>query len=279
MGISLSRRLFGLFGAAVLVLGAAACGDDDGDDEATGDDGAGEEPADEERGTLTVCSDTPYPPFEFEDEATGEQTGFDIEIIREVADRMGDDIEVTDQPFEGIWLAPQAGTCDIVASAMTINEERAENALFSDPYFDAEQSLLVLAENEETFATLDDLAGETIGVQSGTTGETYANENKPDGATVQGFDDSSAMFLAIESGEVSALLQDLPVNGYRASQDDSFVVVETYSTDEQYGFAAAMDNTDLIDQVNEQLTAMRDDGTYDEIYEEWFGTAPSDSGS
>ena len=274
MGISLSRRAFGLFGAAALVLGAAACGDDDeGSDETSGSEG--DAPAEEERGTLTVCSDTPYEPFEFEDPDTGEQTGYDIEIIREVADRMGDDIEVTDQPFEGIWLAPQAGTCDIVASAMTINPERAENALFSDPYFDAEQSLLVLAENEEDFATLEDLAGENIGVQSGTTGETYANENKPDGATVQGFDDSSAMFLAIESGEVSALLQDLPVNGYRASQDDSFVVVETYSTDEQYGFAAAMDNTDLIDQVNEQLTAMRDDGTYDEIYAEWFGEAPA----
>jgi polar amino acid transport system substrate-binding protein len=274
MEISLSRRALGLFGAAVLVLGAAACGDDDDSGDETGGS-EGDAPAEEERGTLAVCSDTPYEPFEFEDPDTGEQTGFDIEIIREVADRMGDDIEVTDQPFEGIWLAPQAGTCDIVASAMTINPERAENALFSDPYFDAEQSLLVLAEDEETFASLEDLAGETIGVQSGTTGESYANENKPDGATIRGFDDSSAMFLAIESGEVSALLQDLPVNGYRASQDDSLVVVETYPTDEQYGFAAALDNTELIDQVNEQLAAMRDDGTYDEIYEEWFGTAPA----
>lgn len=264
-----------MFGAAALVLGAAACGDDDDEssDETSGSDS--DAPADEERGTLTVCSDTPYEPFEFEDPDTGEQTGYDIEIIREVADRMGDDIEVIDQPFEGIWLAPQAGTCDIVASAMTINPERAENALFSDPYFDAEQSLLVLAENEEDFATLDDLAGENIGVQSGTTGETYANENKPDSATVQGFDDSAAMFLAIESGEVVALLQDLPVNGYRASQDDSLVVVETYPTDEQYGFGAALDNTELIDQVNEHLGEMRDDGTYDEIYEEWFGTAPA----
>ena len=272
MGISLSRRLLGVLGAAVLVLGAAACGDDDDDDSAGGDGGSTEE----ERGTLRVCSDTPYEPFEFEDPDTGEQTGFDIEIIREIADRMGDDIEVVDQPFEGIWLAPQAGTCDIVASAMTITPERSENALFSDPYFDAEQSLLVLAENEDRFSSLEDLAGETIGVQAGTTGESYANENKPDGATIKGFEDSSAMFLAIESGEVSALLQDLPVNGYRASQDETLVVVETYPTDEQYGFATSQDNTELIEQVNEHLQEMRDDGTYAEIYEEWFGTAPSE---
>lgn len=272
MGFLRSRKVLATFGAAALVLGAAACGDDDDSDESSGDGG---ETTEEERGTLTVCSDTPYEPFEFEDPDTGEQTGFDIEIIREVADRMGDDIEVTDQPFEGIWLAPQAGTCDIVASAMTINEERAENALFTDPYFDAEQSLLVLAENEDTFGSLEDLAGETIGAQAGTTGETYANENKPEGATVKAFEDSSAMFLAIESGEVAALLQDLPVNGYRATQDDSFVVVETYPTDEQYGFAAALDNTELVDEVNEHLADMREDGTYDEIYAEWFGEVPA----
>lgn len=273
MRISRSRRLFCTLGAVTLLL--AACGDDDdSSDDATSGDDSGAEPTPEERGTLTVCSDTPYEPFEFEGE-DGEQTGFDIELLRAVADGMNQDIEVTDQDFEGIWLAPQAGTCDIVASAMTITPERAELALFSDPYFDAEQSLMVLTENEETFATLEDLGGETIGVQSGTTGETYANENKPEGAEVKGFPDSSAMFLALESGDVAALLQDLPVNGYRATQNDAFVVVETYPTDEQYGFAADLDNTELIDDVNEQLQALRDDGTYDEIYAEWFGEAPS----
>jgi polar amino acid transport system substrate-binding protein len=271
MGITRSMKLVCTLGAVALLL--AACGDDDDSDDAASGDG-GSDTTQEERSTLTVCSDTPYEPFEFEGE-DGEQTGFDIELLRAIADGMNQDIEVTDQDFEGIWLAPQAGTCDIVASAMTITPERAELALFSDPYFDAEQSLLVTAENEQTYATLDDLAGQTIGVQSGTTGETYANENKPDGAEVKGFPDSSAMFLALESGDVAALLQDLPVNGYRATQDDSFVVTETYPTDEQYGFAADKDNTELIDNVNEQLQALRDDGTYDEIYADWFGEAPS----
>jgi polar amino acid transport system substrate-binding protein len=268
MGITRSMKLFCTLGAASLLL--AACGDDD--DATSGDGGSTETTV--ERSTLTVCSDTPYEPFEFEGD-DGEQTGFDIELLRAIADGMNQDIEVTDQDFEGIWLAPQAGTCDIVASAMTITPERAELALFSDPYFDAEQSLLVTADNEETYATLEDLGGQTIGVQSGTTGETYANENKPAGAEVKGFPDSSAMFLALESGDVAALLQDLPVNGYRATQDDSFVVTETYPTDEQYGFAADKDNTELIDNVNEQLQALRDDGTYDEIYADWFGEAPS----
>jgi polar amino acid transport system substrate-binding protein len=267
MGFALSKRVLGTLGAVGLLL--AACGDDDSSDETD----SGSDTEEEARGTLTVCSDTPYEPFEFEGE-DGEQTGFDIELLREVADRLNKDVEVTDQDFEGIWLAPQAGTCDIVASAMTITPERAELALFSDPYFDAEQSLLVTADNEETYATLEDLGGQTIGVQAETTGEAYANDNKPDDATTKSFPDSSAMFLALESGDVAALLQDLPVNGYRATQDENFVVTETFPTDEQYGFAADKENTELIDDVNEQLTAMRDDGTYDDIFADWFGEAP-----
>jgi polar amino acid transport system substrate-binding protein len=276
MRVGKPRKFSWVVGSALLPLAllAAACGDDDGDDDAAteegGDGGGG-------GGTLTVCSDIPYEPFEFEDE-DGEITGFDIEIMREVGRRLDREVEVTDQPFEGIWLAPRAGTCDIVASAMTITPEREEEALFTDPYFDADQSLLVRAEDEDTYATLDDLAGQTIGVQTDTTGEDYANENAPEGARVEGFPDAGALFLALESGDIAAILQDLPVNGYRAQQDDSMVVTETFPTGEQYGFAADQDNQELIDDVNEQLAAMHDDGTYDAIYEEWFGEVP-DSGS
>lgn len=248
------RRFVAVGATALLLSAAAACGDDED--------------------ALTACTDAPYPPFEFEDE-DGEFTGFDMELLREIATRLDREFDVTVQPFDGILLKPQAGDCDIVASAVTITEERAEQVLFSDPYFDADQSLLVLAENEEEFATLEDLAGETIGVQTDTTGAIYAEDNLPEGAETSEFDDAAAMFLGLESGDVAALLQDFPVNAYRALQDDSMVVTETFQTDEEYGFAVADDNQDLIDDVNEQLEAIRDDGTYDELYEEWFGEAPS----
>ena len=102
---------------------------------------------------------------------------------------------------------------------MTITEERAEQVDFTEPYFDAEQSLLIKADNEE-IASIDDLAGKTVGVQSGTTGETYANENA-EGATITSFEDSDGLFAALESGTIDAILQDLPVNGYRSTQDPS----------------------------------------------------------
>ncbi|MGH9213415.1 MAG: basic amino acid ABC transporter substrate-binding protein [Acidimicrobiales bacterium] len=260
---------------AVLAVG---CGDDDDDDTSAGgdetEDTSGEEEASGDGGTLLVCTDAPYPPFEFEED--GEFTGFDMELLREISTRLDMELDVTVQPFDGIWLAPAAGTCDLVASAMTITPEREAEALFSDSYLEVNQSLMVQVENEDTFATLEDLAGGTIGVQTGTTGADYASENAPGDSTIQEFDEAAAMFLALESGDIDAILQDFPVNAYRVLQNDELVVNETYPTEEEYGFATAQDNQALIDDINEQLTAVRDDGTYDEIYEEWFGEAPPD---
>jgi len=124
--------------------------------------------------------------------------------------------------------------------------------------------------------TLDDLAGKTIGVQSETTGADYAEENKPSGSTVKAFDDTTGLFGAIASDAVQAVLQDFPVNAYRATKDDTVEVVQTFKTDEQYGFAIRKDNTDLQKTINDGLKKVRDDGTYDELYEKYFGTKPAE---
>ena len=224
-----------------------------------------------EDGKLTVCTDAPYPPFEFQDETTKEWTGFDMDIVREIAAGIGEGLElsVTVQPFDGIWLAPKAGTCDMVASAMTITEERSANALFTDGYFDADQSLLVRAEDKDTLTTLEALAGKTIAVQTGTTGETYANENAKD-AKIQSFDESAAMFLALEGKQVDAILQDLPVNAERALKDTNTALTATFSTGEQYGFAVSQDNTALGDALNAGIAELKENGKYDEIYAKYF---------
>ena len=83
-------------------------------------------------------------------------------------------------------------------------------------------------------------------MQSGTTGEAYANENA-EGATITSFEDSDGLFAALESGTIDAILQDLPVNGYRSTQDPSVEVIETYPTEEQYGFAVEKGNAALLD--------------------------------
>ena len=223
-------------------------------------------------GAITVCTDAPYEPFEFQDETTKEWTGFDMDLMKVIATNIGGlSLEVTVQPFDGIWLAPKAKTCDLVASAMTITEERAANALFSDPYFDADQSLLVRAEDKATLVDLASLAGKTIAVQTGTTGETYAKENAKD-STLKSFDEPAAMFLALEGKQVDAILQDLPVNGARQVKEPTkFALTATFTTGEQYGFALAQDNTTLAEAVNSGLAAAKDSGEYDTIFAKYFG--------
>ncbi|WP_173401073.1 transporter substrate-binding domain-containing protein [Arthrobacter sp. H41] len=236
--------------------------------------GGSDEPAAEgglnlvSEGNLTVCSDIPFPPFEFEE--NGEYTGFDIDLMREIATGMDLELVVQDVGFDGLQSGATiaAGQCDIGASAMTITEERQANLAFSDPYYDSLQSLLVPADSDVT--GIDDLAGKSVGVQQGTTGETYTRENVPADTEVVAFPSDAEMYAAVQAGNVDALLQDLPVNlGH--TEDGAFTIAEKYETDEKYGFAMAKEGSEeLVAAVNEQLTAIRDSGKYQEIYDTYF---------
>ena len=245
----------------VLALFAAGCGDDSAD---TGEFGLVND------GTLTVCTDSPYPPMEFE--VDGEFTGFDIELMRAIADDLGLDLSVNNIGFDPITsgLAMEAGDCDIAAASITITDEREENIDFSDGYFSGDQSLLT--RDDTGITTLADTSGRNLGVQTGTTGELYANENAGD-ASIVSFENPGDLILALTAGEVDAVLQDIVVNGDAALNNDSFVLVETYPTDEFYGFAVKEEGSEaLLEAVNESLQKLRDDGTYDDIYDEFFPT-------
>ena len=270
--------------AALLALGLVltACGGSGGEDPTeeptTASGGESEAPTEAaaavetiKEGVLTVCTDSPYPPMEFEKD--GEFTGFDIELMRAVAGELGLEVEVVNTGFDPITsgTALESGQCDIAAASITITPEREQSIAFTEPYFDAEQSLLV--KKDAGIESLDDLEGKSIGVQSGTTGETYARENDPGASEIRSFDAPGDSFNALEAGQIDAILQDLPVNGYRSTKDDSVEVVATYPTDEQYGFAMSKDNTALKAAADGALQALRDSGAYDELFKEWFGGA------
>jgi polar amino acid transport system substrate-binding protein len=224
-------------------------------------------------GTLTVCSDVPYPPFEdFDKTSKTGFKGFDVDVVSKIAEGLGLKLTIKDSDFNtlqsGVLL--NSRQCDLGVSAMTITEERKKNLLFSDGYYDSKQSLLV--PTDSAIASIKDLAGKNVGVQRGTTGETYTKENAPEAKTKQ-YSDDGKMYLALKAGQIDAILQDLPVNLDHQNdpkEPGKFKVVETYDTQEQYGFAAKKDNTALIDAVNEQLSKMKDDGDYQKIYDTYF---------
>ena len=259
--------------AAILgCLTLTACGGDDSGSDSDAGDKAASGPQTVASGKLTVCSDVPYPPFEdFDESSDSGFKGFDIDIVQAIADGLDLDLVVKDSSFDALQSgqALNAGQCDMAASAMTITEERKAALDFSDGYYDSQQSLLVPEDSDIT--SIDDLDGVKVGVQQGTTGKAYTEENAPEDTDVVSFPSDAEMFNAIKAGQVDALLQDLPVNLAHTEGGD-FEVVEKYSTGEEYGFAVKQDNTALLEAINDQLAELRDNGTYDEIYSKYFST-------
>lgn len=254
------KRILTPLAVAALALSLAACGSDSDDNDESNLVSAGK---------LTVCSDVPYAPFEMEDpDSPSGFTGFDMEIVQYIADDLDLELNVVPTSFDAIngASALNASQCDLAASAVTINDERKPRMEFSDSYFTSVQTLLVPEGSD--VKELADLKGKKIGVQSATTGETYANENAKD-AEIVGFPDDGKMFQALKSKTVDALLQDIGPNAVHQEQG-GFSIVEEYDGDEQYGFAMKKGNTELVEDVNEALKEMRDEGEYDKVYAKYF---------
>ncbi len=224
-------------------------------------------------GTLTVCSDVPYAPFEVEDSSSPSgYSGFDIEVMDAVAKKLGLTLTVIDSDFDAL----QSGTvlvanqCDLAASAMTITDERKKNLDFSDAYYDSLQSLLVKTDSGIT--NLAGMAGKNLGVQKGTTGKNYATKNAPSSTKIIDYPSDGELWPAIQARQIDGILQDQPVNHTHEVADPSYKIVETYNTNEQYGFAFAKGKKPaLLEAVNAQLKAMRADGSYDTLYKKYFG--------
>ena len=232
-------------------------------------------------GVLTVGSDTSFPPFESMNGATAE--GFDVDLANALAKELGLTVNFTSQKFD--TLIPQlkaGGTFDVIMSAMTITDERKQEIDFSTPYIDSNQSIAVVKgkfaklDGNQTAAINTAFTGKIIGVQSGTTGESWAKENLKGAKQITPFDDTLAAFSALNAGKVDAVVNDLPVSAYlvKSSYTGDELVAEI-PTGEQYGIGIAKTNAELKTAIDDAFAKLKSNGTYDEIYKKWFGVAPS----
>jgi ABC-type amino acid transport substrate-binding protein len=265
------RLLLFLLTALLLLVGTAlgACGDDDDDDDGGGGATDTAEIETLKPGTLVVGSDIPYPPFE--SGRAPDYDGFDIELIREIATRLDLETEIKDTPFDTIFRDLAQGKFDVVISGSTITDEREKAVDFGDPYFLAEQSLLV--QEDSDIQTIEDLAGETVAVQKGTTGEIYVKQEAPE-ATLRSYGDLDDAFNALVAGQVQAVIFDLPGTQEAARTKEGLEVRESYDTGEEFGIAFQEDADALREAVNGALAEMKDDGTFAELYQEWFKKDP-----
>ena len=272
----------GAGGAAAL---AGCMGGNGGGNGNGGGDGNGDGNGDGGSETIVIGSDIPYEPFEYRNEA-GELLGFDVDIAEAVfADQLGLDYEFEQTGFDGIIASLNNANFRVIMSAMTINETRAEQVDFSDPYFTAYQTVLVLEGGD--IAERADLQGATVGVQRGTTGEAAAEDlqSEFDGdLEIQSYDQITGAFDALLNNQVSAVINDNTVSADFAAETDGVVFLEGDGvaadrddapdyltlTIEEYGIAFRQDDDEFREEVNDALAAIREDGTYDEIYDEYF---------
>lgn len=250
--------------AALMAIGCG--GDDEEDAPAGGGDGGAAAVQTVEDGVLTVGSDIPFPPFEFRE--GGELTGFDVELVEEMAQRLELRVRWVDTAFDTIFTQLAAGRYDVVASATTITEERRRTVDFTEPYYAAQQTLVVNAEQSPDLRSTDDLsAGDTVAVQRGTTGETWAQENLPEGVNVRSFPEAPDTYTALEAANVTAVIFDEPSAVTEAEQREALEVAQTIDTGERYGFAVDPQNDALLSALNDTLAEIKEDGTYQRLYD------------
>ncbi len=233
-------------------------------------------------GVMTVGLNATFPPFEYVGDGTdtfdditsneGNVTGFDVAMMNEIGKRIGVTVEIEDMDFDGI--IPALGSkIDVAATGMTITDERKESVNFSDPYYDATQSVLV--SEDSTIATEDDLKNASaIGVQAGTTGETVARGIN-DAATVSVKSFNQAVADLVNGKNDAVILDQVPAEAFATSYSGQLKVLDgsqfNFDT-EQYGIAMPKDDEVMLNAINGALAAMKADGTYDTLVEQYISS-------
>ena len=224
--------------------------------------------------TLRVVTDPSFVPFEMMDQETGEMVGFDMEIIAEVAERAGFEYDLNTMDFNGIIPALPTGNADIAIAGITITDERSQMVDFSDPYYDSGLRILV-RNSDDAVEELDDLEGKKVGTKIGSTSYDYLVKNLEADDGVTPYPGSSDMYMALMSRSIDAVFYDAPNVGYfaRTKGEGKVKTVGPLYEGQQYGIALK-NGSEWVDDVNDALAAMKEDGTYKTIYEKWFGPMP-----
>lgn len=219
-------------------------------------------------GKLTVCTNPPYAPFEYEE--NGKIVGLDADIAAAIASDLGVEAEMFTTSFEGIQsgVALSSKQCDIALSGITITDERKTVMNFTDSYVDDNLAILVPAGSD--IKSDADLSGRNIGVQQATSGEKYAKEA---GANTVQYEDNGLLLQAVQTGQVDAIVGNITVLSEMLTSDSSLSVVQEIETGEQIAGAVATENTALLDSANATLKKMEEDGRLADLREKYLGVS------
>ncbi|MGH1978982.1 ABC transporter substrate-binding protein [Rothia sp. L_38] len=219
-------------------------------------------------GKLTVCTNPPYAPFEYEE--NGKIVGLDADIAAAIASDLGVEADMFTTSFEGIQsgVALSSKQCDIALSGITITDERKTVMNFTDSYVDDNLAILVPAGSD--IKSDADLSGRNIGVQQATSGEKYAQDA---GANTVQYEDNGLLLQAVQTGQVDAIVGNITVLSEMLTSDSSLSVVQEIETGEQIAGAVATENTALLDAANATLQKMEEDGRLADLREKYLGVS------
>jgi cystine transport system substrate-binding protein len=269
----ISRRLPLLGAATAILLAVAGCGSSASTD--TASEGAAESTGGttlaeiQESGVLTVGTEGTYKPFTYHEGGAGELTGYDVEVITAVAEKLGVEAEFEETQWDAIFAGLEAGRFDVIANQVSITPEREEVYSFSEPYTYSNGVIVTSADNSE-IASFEDLEGKTTAQSLTSNWYELAEES---GAQVEAVEGWAQSVTLLEQGRVDATINDeLTFLDYQKSTPNENIKIAAETEDQsRSALAFRQGSDDLVEAVNAAIEELRADGTLAEISEKYFG--------
>ncbi|MBD2260221.1 transporter substrate-binding domain-containing protein [Pseudanabaena sp. FACHB-2040] len=223
--------------------------------------------------TLVMATSADYPPYEFVETSGGteEIVGFDVDIARGIAERLGYEVEINNIDFNGLIPALQAGRADFVMAGMTPTEDRKQNVDFSEIYYEAQQT--IVSQQNSGISTPEDLAGKQIGVQLGSIQERLAKDLQEEGGIameIVQLNRINEIVQEIKAGRIdAAIIEDAVAEGFLQANPDLQVAVIPAEGPSGSAIAFPKDS-ELVDDFNTALAEMQASGEIEELVNKWF---------
>ena len=228
-----------------------------------------------QRGTLIVALEGAWSPWCYHDD-TDTLVGYDVEVSRAIAEYLGLEPEYVEGEWDGLFAGLEAGRYDIVCNGVEVTEERAKSYDFSEPYAYIHTALAVREDNTD-ITSFEDLAGKTVGVQLGTTGDLLMSEEVGEGedklgiAGVEQYNKAADAVQALLTNKIDAVcIDDQVAKNFVAANPDELTTLDTAFAEESYAIAVSKDNPDLTEQLNGAIAELKEDGTLDAILDKYI---------
>jgi len=219
---------------------------------------------------LRIAFDIPYEPFEYRNDA-GELTGFEVELAQAMCEEMNANCEFVIQPWDGMIPGLLARKFDLIMSSMSITEERAERVLFSEPYYITPGGWFAHESFNTDVTDMDAMEGKIVGVQRGTTMDSYVTENMGGTVKIKRYTTAEDMVLDLEGQRLDVVFVDYPVGEQTILNRDGFKEVgEPVKLGQGVGVAMRKRDREVAEEVNAALKTLKEDGTYDAIMKDYF---------